>query len=80
MMLDRGLLEPVPVRQVPRQSVHIADDHHVELVAFDRPDEVDEVVAADLLERRVPVILQPRHHRPAPPGSMPLGVGQLRWH
>jgi hypothetical protein len=36
------------------------DDHHVDLAALDRLDQLAEPVAGDLLERRVPVILEPR--------------------
>jgi hypothetical protein len=53
-------LEPVPVGQVPGQPVNVADDHHVDLAALDRPDHLSEPVPGDLLERRVPVILEPR--------------------
>jgi hypothetical protein len=73
-VLDRGLLEPVPVGQVPGQPVDVADDRHVDLVPLDRPDEVHEVIAADLLERRVVIVLEPRRHLP---GRVPLSVRQL---
>ncbi len=80
MNLHSGLLEAIPVGQVAGQPVHVADDDHVDLVPFDRPDQVHEVVAADLFERRVPVVLEPRHHCPAAPPRMPVGAGQLGRH
>jgi hypothetical protein len=79
-VLDRGLLEPVPVGQVPGQPVDVADNYDVDLLPLDRPDEVQEVVAADLLERRVAVVLEPRRNLPAAPGRVPLGVGELGRH
>ena len=79
-MLYRRFLEPAPVRQVTRQPVHIADDHHVDLVTLDRLDQPDEVIPLDLLERRIPVVFEPRHHPPPAPFRVLVGVGELGGH
>jgi hypothetical protein len=79
-VLDRRLLKPRPVRQVPGQPVHVPDDHHVDLIPLDRLDQVHEVIAADLLERRVPVVPEPGHHPPTAVLGVPLAVRQLRRH
>ena len=79
-VLDRRFLEPAPVRQVTRQPVHVADDHHVDLVPLDRLDQLDEIIPRDLLERRIPVVFEPGHHPPAAPFRVLVGVGELGGH
>ena len=75
------LLKRVPVRQVPRQPVDIPDDDHIDRSALDRRDQLPEPVPGHFLERRVPVIFEGSHHRPAAPGRVggaPVQLGRHR--
>src|SRR5262249_29556154 len=74
------LLKSVPVRQVPGQPIDIPHDDHIHPAALDGRDQLPEPVPGDFLKRRVPVIFEGGHHRPAPPPGVTRAPVQLRPH